>query len=667
MANKKFLNIFTSTLFILVVFVFSFSIRYNQTHLWEKSENIYKTGEYPAMATLDAYYWLRYAKEYDNGTYKSSSIDYLRFYPDGVKKDKPVPLLSYFIAKLSKLFNGSYYYAGLYLIPVLASFFIIPLCLYFYLIGFPLAGLMGAVLASVSYMYIARTSAGRVDTDALNLFFPIMASYFILLSFKSKKDFSVILYSALAGLTMYFFYFWYFHSGFHIVFFITLIVVLLVKKVHFKVLLASMIVYFIFSNPFYFIDGLGNLSNFFFRYLMTQQSNGGFNIPNIMETITEAQVRPISLTISSILSNPYISYVGLAGFLIIAILYYKEILPILPIFVLGLIAFKSSIRFVMYLSPFVGIGYGAIIHMLTKAFINYYKKQKEITIIFSYILAFLVLIFFVINFGAYKYIPTPSIESDIVSSFIDIKKMNLGKAKIATWWDYGYGIEDIAGFATYHDGGSQANAKTYFIAKALFQDNQTQLYNILSFISNHGQKGIDNLTKKNISNAEIVKTIVNYNKSIKEDNYLLFSKDMITKFRAISEIGSYDFVTRMSKPGGFQVLQCSNFSNRKLFCDNIVVDLEKGLINDDIPLKQAYFIDNGKISSSYNYYSNGSYVEIMLKDKSIIGVMLLDEATFNSNFNQLYILGNFDKTLFEEAYNKYPSVRMFKIKTRTSK
>ena len=119
------------SIFLIIVFYFSISIRTEKLELWQKFSNEYIVDNYPAMTTLDAYYWLRYAKEYNENKYIPGDNDTLRFFPDYTKKPNPVPLLSFLIAKLTFLKDGSYYYTGLYLIPFLASLFVIPLGIYF--------------------------------------------------------------------------------------------------------------------------------------------------------------------------------------------------------------------------------------------------------------------------------------------------------------------------------------------------------------------------------------------------------------------------------------------------------------------------------------------------------------------------------------------------------
>jgi dolichyl-diphosphooligosaccharide--protein glycosyltransferase len=379
-----------------------------------------------------------------------------------------------------------------------------------------------------------------------------------------------------------------------------------------------------------------------------------------MTTITEAQERPLNITITSILSNPYINYTGLICFFIAAIFYYKELIPLLPLLALGLLSFKSSIRFVMYLAPFVGIGYGAIIHIILKK-LNIIKKIKNIYVdLTALILASILTVFFVKASSFYGYKPTPSISANIMSSFIDLKNMHLDNPKIVSWWDYGYAMEDVTGYATYHDGGSQTTIKTYLIAKSFASSKQKELRDITSYLNNNGIEEIEKTPHDDYN--EMMNKILNFTASPKDDNYILFSSDMITKYRAISEIGTYDLKTGKTSPGGFQPLNCTSFKEQELSCGKLMLNFETGLINGQLPIKKVIYINKGYIEESFDFYNKGIYVQLLTQGKTLIGVFLLEEDTYNSNFNQMYLLGNFDKNLFEEIYNKYPTLRVFKLK-----
>ena len=154
---------------LLVCFAVSAGVRYQQFETWKKTPGAYFVGERPMMTTLDAPYWLRMAREYNDGVYphglrrypKSTDVFQEQGVPEkyrdiadedqgkhrGIERTgvpyRDVRLLSYLIAQLAPFFDFNYYLAGTLLIPVLASLFILPLGYYFFRIGVPLSGLLG--------------------------------------------------------------------------------------------------------------------------------------------------------------------------------------------------------------------------------------------------------------------------------------------------------------------------------------------------------------------------------------------------------------------------------------------------------------------------------------------------------------------------------------------
>ncbi len=645
---------------ILIVFSISAYARYNQYSHWKQHESVYFVQNYPAMTTLDAYYWLRYAKEYKNGTYNKYDNDTLRAYPDTTSKPHTAPLLSFIIAKLSSISHLDIYRSGLFLVPILASLFIIPAALYFFYCSMPMAGIIGGFVGTFSWMYYLRTSMGRVDTDLLQLFFLFLSSLFLLLIMETKENRRIYIYSGLIGLTLALFGWWYAHTGIILIYMAFLIFILLINKVKTKTILISALIFIIFANPFYVYNGFYNLFGFLHNYFVIKNStSSGF--PNILKTITEAEHMPFSKVIVYILSSKIVNIVGLLGFLISVIFLKRNILPLLPILGLGIMAFSGANRSIMFLAPFVGFGIGFFIDWL----VSYLKRLvsvNKLTATAVSIIAAILIIFGLSKLSAINFVPRPSIASDIIASFIDIKH-KIKHANIVSWWDYGYAIEDIDGFATYHDGGAHGGARTYFIARGFSGDNQTELHNTISYIDKFGIQSIDKSIKNGATTKSVIDNVTHYSNKIEhKNNYLLFTRDMISKFQAISYIGNWDFKTKESHPLGFGMLMCTAFKSNILKCSGNIFDLNKGLINGKIHIKRAVFSENGNTAMQKNYFDRGLTLELILRNNELIYAIVCDEKTYKTNFNQIYLLGNYNRKYFQEVYNNFPSARMFKIK-----
>ena len=657
---SNYINLKIFLILILAIFALSVYVRYNQYNRWKQQPSLYFTDNYPAMTTLDAYYWLRYAKEDKNGTYYQNDNDTLRAYPDTTELSKPVPLLSFLISKLSSLLNISIYKTGLLLVPILASLFIIPMSLYFYYSNMPIAGIIGSFVGTFSWMYFIRTSMGRVDTDLLQLFFLFLSSLFLFLISKEKDKKPIYLYSIFMGVTLALFGWWYAHTGIILVYMLLLAVILYINKINLKTSSVAFLLFIIFSNPLYVYGGFSSFVGFLNNYFSITNSSSGF--PNILKTITEARHTSAIKVISYILSSQFIDILGLTAFAISILFLKKNFIPLLPILLLGILSFKSSERSVMFLSVFVGAGIGFILDFAAN-YILKTSKIKKLWVSLSTIAASFIVIFILSGFTAIKFLPRPSIAPDIIHSFIEIKH-KIKYANIFSWWDYGYAIEDIDGFATYHDGGAHGGARTYFAAYGFVNDNQTKLYNTISYIDHFGIDSMEKNIKENGAKiSDIIDNVTNYNKPVQSKNdYILFTRDMIGKFGAINYIGNWDFRHKSSNTEGFHIMLCSSFKNNILKCMGNTFDLNRGLIDNKIPIKRVVVSGNGYVINTQEYSENGVNLEILLKNRRILFVLLCSDRVFKTNFNQMYILGHYNKKYFKEVYNNFPSARLFRVK-----
>ena len=68
---------------LVACFLISAGVRYQQFETWKKTPQAYFVGERPMMTTLDAPYWLRWAREFNEGIYMQ--IGGLRTYPEATK------------------------------------------------------------------------------------------------------------------------------------------------------------------------------------------------------------------------------------------------------------------------------------------------------------------------------------------------------------------------------------------------------------------------------------------------------------------------------------------------------------------------------------------------------------------------------------------------------
>ncbi len=703
--SKKYFSLLILLAVIIVTTFISVHQRNNQFKYWIEHKDAFFVGEYPSVTTLDAYLWLRLAKFKIQGLYDGKHKDFLGNYPNtiGTPLDKP-PVISSFLATFYKFFDSEGYnhlYVGsIKLINLLASIFIIPLILVCYKLGFTSAGVLGGLIGTFSWAYYPRSYTGRIDTDSLLLFFPFMAILLTLLIPKMKKlQFKIIL-SLLIGLTLNFYAQWHaVASSFNFIYALLFLLFLFINKQSRREILIIFLSMILTYNPINFINGIYSVigflkSSYFSGILHADPLKNIIPLPDIITTITETQKRDPNEVIQMVYGLKPLFLLGLLGFIGLVGYRWREAFLMLPLFGLGILAFKGSNRFALFLAPFIGIGIGFIIEFIIDSLFSWLKDIKLVKLLEQFNITFIpsIIIVFIIfmttkNATAYNVIHGPSVDIPTVQSFIELKKILPKHSAVFTWWDYGYCLEEIPEFRVYHDGGRHGGLDTFLVAKGFTLDNQTKLYNLLSIWEKSGkseeivvdtqEKDKQNLMSKLFSESltgdEFLQKILNYTKTgVTYNTYMLYTGDMISKYGAISTLGNWDFNNRKSSPDFYSYLNCSAIKDNNLICSGMKIDMTNGIINFDnggkSSLKKCIYTDKGNIVSETTYNNeNGIYLQILMKDKKIFKIMLCNNSLFNSNFNQQFILGNIDKNLYQEVYNNFPVARAFKILNRESK
>ncbi len=655
--NKVTLIVFI--VLLSAVFILSAYSRYNQLSVWQENKAQFFTQDTPMMTTLDAYKFLRHAREVEAGTFNPDVKDQMIFYPDGSPFPDPAPLMSVTLNSLVQIFGGSYYMTAMYMIPIMSSLFIIPLGIYFFLLGFPAAGLLGGLITTYAPMFYGRTGIGRFDTDGMNLFFLLTAGLFIFLASRAKTQRMMYIFSALGGFTVMLFFWWYHHGMFNIFFPVVLVATLFLAKVKWKDIGIATAIFILFSNPYYLYVGIGHLLRGVNVYLFPIKEASIF--PNVFATISEAQSAGV-MQLLGYISNPYLGILGILGCVILAIAYFKKLIPLAAVVILGFMSFTSASRFTIFLAPVIGVGIGYIMTLI----INYGSNERTQMLRNASAYASVVVLFTILTVSdnnAFKSIPRPSMHPQTFQSFMTMKQILPENAAILTWWDFGLAITEASGFKVFHSGMTQESPKTWMIAKALTSDEQT-LYNISSYVDTFGISEVPELRQQETI-GDVTRIISSYDKGPKNDaTYVLITLDMPQKMQPISYLANWNNATNSSNPLGIQRLQCNPPQNNVLACsNNYSINLTTGLINNQTPVATYINTIGGKVASSRNFnYADGIYV---IHDATGL-VYLMRKDTFDTSLVQLYMLNNYNAELFTPALDMYPFARLFKLNMKAN-
>jgi dolichyl-diphosphooligosaccharide--protein glycosyltransferase len=79
-------------------------------------------------------------------------------------------------------------------------------------------------------------------------------------------------------------------------------------------------------------------------------------------------------------------------------------------------------------------------------------------------------------------------------------------------------------------------------------------------------------------------------------------------------------------------------------------------------LRRAVIVDGGRVLRQQEYANAAQLtVESVIASGTVQAIYLLDEPAFESNLNQMFVLGRFDRARFEEAFNDFPYARAFRV------
>jgi dolichyl-diphosphooligosaccharide--protein glycosyltransferase len=628
----------------------------------------------PILTTADAYFFTRFAREYMDETYKSDLPDPHRDVPDCTfTYPNPIPMVSYLAATISKKTNIDLYHVAFYMPAILAVLCVIPI----FLVGRELSGfysgLLGAILAVSFVIYLGRSCLGRFDTDCLNLFFPFFACYFLLLSWKTSSAKRVYLFSALAGLSMLLFDWWYAHPGFilPILFFYGVLLFIPNKKNPSpnKVKFLKIIVFIILANPGQLIRAMHSVYSFFVMHIFLKATEYGF--PNILQSVSESTNYDVERILR--MMHPFIGVgiCSLIGLVWLIIRSGRKFLVVLPILGLGLLTFKSGNRFGMFLAPFLGMGLGVLADQLQAKIIDRFIKQKIVYALISCVLI-MVGLGATISPNSVLFEPEPRFEPEIYKCFDSLKDISKD-GYVCTWWDWGYAIEDIAHKSTFTDGGSYG--KAYFVGKTLSQTDPAKARNVMLGLSNIGLKGITDRVDQNKlpTPASVIEEMVDgkFNAPPKHPIYIAFTSDMISKFGWIYFFGTWDFdKLKGTMLSGLQEFNPRGIRDNVIYCDTGAVDMNNGNLmtsaQNQIPIEKFWSIDFAQKNAApvlvKDFGKSGIQGMFLAKGKTLHKFIAINPAVMDTVFIQMYLFRNYDKNIFEVVYDDFPTALIYRIK-----
>jgi undecaprenyl-diphosphooligosaccharide--protein glycosyltransferase len=712
------LGLWSGLVLVIICAVYASHVRLAELSVWKTDPEQYVASGVPMMTTMDAYYSLRLARLYAAGTFVPHGPVPARHYsrPEqgnpndwyAQREPETLPLLSGVLAVLSRLFGGDIDKAGLLLSPLLSSLFMIPLFLCCWRLGVPAAGLMGGLVATFCTAYFQRTSVGWVREDALNLFFPWTVSWLILSMRGDQRRETLLLLSAAAGTVLYVFYRWYGKPGLTLAYVCALAVHLRLAGVSWRRNILCVVTLLIFANPLQFGTALDNLEDFSKRYLLPSAERvpdaaPAIRFPDVWSTISEDRSLHWTDALKQILGRADLGAIGIVAFALFALWHWRSMAALGPVLLLGIIALLSSRRFIFYLAPFAGIGWGLIVSLITERLLSPFgaEPDKSTQMLqnrwssrflrsarsafakpwFQTGVAYLAVVGLYTGWFApasdRAFVPRPAIPAPVFRDLQILADRLPDNSRMWTWWDLGFAIVDATGFGVYHDGAAQYTPQTNLIAASFANPDPRVMHDVIGFVDREGNRGIRRLAASASNFDDLLARMRGYVRPPGDvPIYVLYTPDMLLKYPAMRTLGTSGPAAASRRAlFGIHWLRCERLVDDTLHCAGQTLDLRTGLVEPPSParepaveptrLRRAVIVQSGRVLRQWEYAGAAQLtVEIVFDAGAMIAVYLLDEPAFESNLNQMFVLGRFDAARFEEAFNDFPYARAFRVLAR---
>jgi len=485
------------------------------------------------------------------------------------------------------------------------------------------------------------------------------------------------------------------------------LVFLLFKKINYKldnkrliyILIITSILFLLFGNMF------GLISNKIEGYLSRGVIFDGLHFYQVIQTVREAGSIPWETVANRVIGSPLLLVLSIMGYIIL-LFKYKKFIVALPLIGVGVFAHWAGLRFTVYAVP---------VASFTLIYLFYFISQqtKERVVGYSIFVIFSLLSLYpnITHIIAYK---TPTVlKKQEVEDLVKLDKIASDKDYTLAWWDYGYPIWFYSDTSTLIDG-AKHNNDNFIISQIMLSDSQTFVANFSRLAVEKYSAGAKSAEEYRDSGADrdsipdefkmynkdgeayhagggsVIDILLQNNQKEQRDPdifltqlessdyklppktrdiFLYFPYRMLSIFPTISLFGNLDLKTGKKMRDIIfypTTLKSKTDSGILTLSNGIIFNLKSGLVQlgkSKQTLQYMIFTENssnGDIKVQGQRYNSKSNL-VMIFMKSYNKFILLDTKTFNSAFVQMFILGKYDKNLFDLVVAS-PYSRVYRVK-----
>ena len=697
-------------LLIIIAYLFSMAVRMIWVYQFHGYEPFMFHGQF-MINTNDGYYWAEGARDLLAGHHQPGDLSPI---------DQAASKLTYLFAKILPFsFEAIIFYMPAFL----SSLIVIPVILIGYSFKRLDVGFVAALLAAIAWSYYNRTMVGYYDTDMLNIVLPTFLLWSLIWALNTNEE-KYLLITALDILAYRWWYpqsYSLEFAFFGLILFYTLIfdrknsynykllAIMLFAMMNITELIRLPIVitlYVLFKNKqydkyLYYILGIGiiafflsggfspiwvQLKGYVFREAVDKSSTGlGLHFFTVNQTIREAGHISFETFANRISGHTITLVLSVVGYLWMSYKY-RFMLLALPLVGLGFLALNSGLRFTIYAVVPMAFGVAFIISEIANKMPSYFLQYATL-----FIGAVLILLPNIVHVKEYK-VPTVFNKEEV--QLLDNLKHSVSREDyVISWWDYGYPIRYYSDVFTLADGGKHSGDTNFPLSFILTkpQDVAAKMarldveYDVRAFDISQANKekseanrtevfsNIEEMTKANSFDDTN-----NFLDALKDDKIKLPKKTrdiyfylpyrMFSIYPTITLFSNIDLMSgdRFHEPL-FVMSAPVNEDNENIYLQNGVAISKRAAIvrlgDKTLSINRfvkTWYTQDGKNHTDVKQIEPMSNVDVIYMSV-YKQFLIVDDATYNSLFIQLFVLENYDKNLFEPV-EMSPYAKIYRLK-----
>lgn len=397
------------------------------------------------------------------------------------------------------------------------------------------------------------------------------------------------------------------------------------------------------------------------------------NFFTVNQTVRESSAIPFETFANRISGHTTIFIASIIGYILLTYKYRVMLLG-LPMIGLGFLAYSGGLRFTVYAVPIFALGIGYLIYMLSSLLEN--KIVKYLLMIG---LTILILKPNIMHIIGYK-VPTVFTKQE-VDVLAKLKNIASREDYVVGWWDYGYPIRYYADVKTLIDGGAHKDNSDIFNVSFLLTSQQTQSANMLRLATEYTEKKYNG----DINRTIIAQMILDYGykdsndfltslqtdiklPSKTRDVYLYLPNKMLNIYTTIRLFSNIDLMNGIkgSRPFFYKSTRFNDNGSIINFGNGISLNKKTGKLNigqNSVTINRyvrTAYTNSGKLKTNINTIDSSSNYNIIYM-QSYRQFLIVDEQTYNSLYFKLFVLEDYDKSLFEPTILT-PLAKVYKLK-----